>query len=395
MAEYTSDAPNGEAERQAQAVALVDQGNELLLRQTKAADAAGTFAQALQLAPQLVTAHLGMAEANFALGQSAIARTAAEYVVRLAPATLDAQIAQALIFVIDRQFTPALEVLDEIARKDPGKPYIHALRGYVLRSQRRDYDAALAEAKAGRLSGAVDMRPLFPRIEPVAPQMPSLAPVGSDSAPRLAPTTQPNWQRSPQPMRRQMTRLSFATHGQPIATYTLIAINAITFLVQQVSPQITDIGAQQNYLVVHGEPWRLFTAMFLHANIAHIFLNMLSLFFIAPLVERIYGIQRFLLLYFGSGIIAGLAFLVFAGPDAAAVGASGAIAGIFGAIGAFFFAYRSQLGPVANSILQQWFFWLGLNVLFNIYTPDLAWQAHIGGLIAGIVLGLLLAPRRR
>lgn len=401
--EDTSDALSGDAERQAQAVELVARGNELLLRQTKAADAAGAFAQALQLAPNLVTAHLGMAEANFALGQIPIARTAAEYVIRLAPDTLDAQIAQALILVIDRQFVPAVELLQEISRKDPGKPYIHALRGYVLRSQRNDYDAALAEAKAGRLSGAVDMRALFPRIEPVAPKFPPPVPGTSSATPRLEPVAQqPQWQQRPaQPARRQMTRISFATRGIPIATYTLIGLCLVVYVAQVVTSgnlstdsSVTLAGVEYGPAIRNGEWWRFITSMFLHADITHIFFNMLSLYFIGPLVERIYGVRRFLLIYFGSGLIAGLTYFVLV-PNFPSLGASGAIAGIFGAIGAFFFAHRGQLGQIANGFLQQWLFWLGLNVLLNIYTPGLAWQAHVGGLIAGLVLGLVLAPRGR
>jgi membrane associated rhomboid family serine protease len=388
--------PSGTAaDNQAKAEALTTRGNELLLRHTRAADAAGTFSQALQLAPQLVSAHLGMAEANFALGQTQIARTATDYVQRLAPGAPEGELARALQLAIDRQFDSALDLLDQITRENPGLAYAHALRGYVLRSLRRDYDAALAEAKAARLASAVDMRPLFPRIEPVTPQYAAPfdgAPAGNGAAPRLDEVQR----RPPQDaMRRQAIRINFATRGQPVVTYCIIAVCSLVFLGQLGDPNITAQFEQYNYLVTHGEPWRLVTTMFLHANILHIFTNMLSLYFLGPLIERIYGAWRYLLIYFGSGLVASVAFLLATGPNGAAVGASGAIAGVFGAVGAFFFAYRSQLGPVANSILQQWLFWLTLNIIFNVSDSQLAWQAHLGGLVAGIVLGLLLAPQGR
>jgi len=62
-------------------------------------------------------------------------------------------------------------------------------------------------------------------------------------------------------------------------------------------------------------PWGAFTSIFLHSGFTHLFLNMLALFFFGPLLERRIGSGRFLALYFGSGILAGLAqILVFPGP---------------------------------------------------------------------------------
>ncbi len=401
MNDITSGTDNVQSERQAEAEQLAAKGKELLLHDTKAAEAAGTFSQALQLAPNLLAAHLGMAEANFALGQNEIARMAAEYVQRLAPGSNAAQIAQALLLCLDHKYGQAIEVADQLTRSDPGNPYVHALRGYILRCLRNDYDAALAEAKAARLAGAVDLRAIFPRIERAAPVAPlpfegaNMTPQpDSGMAPRLEPVQPSQWQPSPA-MRRNVVRTRLIASNYPVATYTIIGICVAVFLLQQVNPGITDAGAQVNFLVEQGQWYRLFTVMFLHENITHIFFNMLSLFFIGPFVERIYGTGRYLVLYFGTGLIASLAFLLFAGPNAAAVGASGAIAGIFGALGAFFFAYRNQLGQAANSMLQQWLFWLGLNVVLNVVNTDLAWQAHLGGLLAGLVLGYIFAPKLR
>jgi membrane associated rhomboid family serine protease len=401
--DVTSGVNDPQTARQDEAEQLVARGNELLLHEKKAADAAGLYSEALELAPNLLGAHLGMAEANFALGQFAYTRAAAEYVQRLAPDTTDAAIAHALLLCLDRRYHQALEVLDQAARNDPGRPYLHALRGYVYRCLHNDYDAALAEAKAARLAGGVDLRALFPRIDraaPIAPapfaDAPAPMPNGG-TAPRLEPVQPRQWQQPPA-VRRTAIRARMFTSNYPVATYAIIATCVVVFLLQLAFPAVTAWGEQDNQLILQGQWWRLITVMFLHANIIHIFVNMLSLFFIGPFVERVYGTGRFLLLYFGTGLIASLAFLFSVPaipPNDVAVGASGAIAGIFGVLGAFFFAYRSRLGPAGNGMLQQWFFWLGLNVILNITDPGLAWQAHLGGLISGIVLGFVFAPRLR
>lgn len=390
---------DAQTQREAQAAQLVAKGNDLFLRQTRAAEAAGTFSQALQLAPNLLAAHLGMAEANFALGQFQITRVAAEYVVRLAPDSTDGAIAQALLYCLNRQFPQAQELLDRTARADPGRPYVHALRGYVLRNLHNDYDAALAEAKASRLASSVDLRSLFPRIEAAAPVIPLPYDGGNgNGTPRLEPVGQqqsPTWAR-PNVAQRRTTQVRFAVRGYPIVTYSLIGLNVLIFVLQQTNQNIALLGDQDNALIAQGQWWRLFTVMFLHLNILHIATNMLSLFFIGPLVERLYGTGRYLILYFGTGLIASLTYYFLGPVGVPAVGASGAIAGIFGVLGAFFFAYRQQLGVIANRMLQQWAFWLGLNVLFNITDASgLAWQAHLGGLVAGLILGYVLAPHPR
>jgi rhomboid protease GluP len=397
-AEQSTPAVDPQQAREEEAKQLAERGNDLLFRQTKAAEAAGTFSQALQLAPNLLAAHLGMAEANFALGQFPVTRMAAEYVLRLAPGTTDAAIAQGLLFCLDRRYSQALETLDQAIRLDPGRAYLHALRGYVFRCLHNDYDAALAEAKASRLAGSVDLRSLFPRVEaavPVAPAPFAGEPTGN--APRPDPAYQPRPQIAPQDVaRRRATQVRFVMRGYPVATYSIIAVCFVVFLLQQANPSITTLGEQDNILIMQGQWWRLFTVMFLHESWLHILTNMLSLYFIGPFVERIYGTGRYLILYFGTGLIASLTYL-FLGPSSIpAVGASGAIAGIFGVLGAFFFAYRSQLGAVANSMLTQWAFWLGLNVLLNISDASgLAWQAHLGGLVSGLILGFFLAPKPR
>src|SRR5205823_7745418 len=139
-------------------------------------------------------------------------------------------------------------------------------------------------------------------------------------------------------------------------TNIIIAINVIVFVVlallnrtisfdqsEQGLLAIINAGAQVNLLVQQGQVWRIFTAMFLHFNILHIALNMLSLFFIGTAVEVFYGKWRYLVIYLGSGIVGGIVTF-FLTPEAFAAGASGAIFGVFGALGAFYIVNRRSLG---------------------------------------------------
>jgi len=383
----------GAAPADGQAKALTAKGNDLLLHGRHAAEAAGTFSQALQLAPDLLDAHLGMAEANFALGQFEVTREAAAYVRRLAPGTTDAAIAEALALCLDGNYPQAQIVLEDAARRDPGRAYLHALRGYVLRCLGNDYDASLAEAKASRLASSADLRSLFPQVQryaaPATMAADGAAPRMEPVRPAAPPMTPGNY------VRRRTLQVSFATRGQPIVTYSIMAVCAAVFLLQIGNGGVTDALQQTNVDVANGQWWRLFTSMFVHYGYLHIFSNMLSLYFIGPFVERIYGTGRYLLLYFGTGLIASLTFYAIGPTFNPAGGASGAIAGIFGVLGAFFFANRNQMGPAGSAMIRQWVVLLAINVAINVaYSSSLGWQAHLGGLVSGLILGFLLLPRR-
>jgi membrane associated rhomboid family serine protease len=195
-------------------------------------------------------------------------------------------------------------------------------------------------------------------------------------------------------MQRQVIRTRFMLSRYPgLVTNTLIVINVIVFILSILFPIVTAFGVQQNDLVMQGQYWRIFTAMFLHADILHIGLNMLSLFFIGRPVELFFGKVRYLVIYLLSGIIGGLAFL-FLSPGATALGASGAIFGVFGALGVFYIVNRRSLGIYGRGAIGNWLFWLGLNLVFD-FAPgsDIAVWGHLGGLIAGIILAFLLNPR--
>ncbi|QBD79155.1 rhomboid family intramembrane serine protease [Ktedonosporobacter rubrisoli] len=142
--------------------------------------------------------------------------------------------------------------------------------------------------------------------------------------------------------------------------------------------------------------------MFLHDGILHIGLNMLSLYFIGPAVEITYGKVRYLAIYLISGIMGGVLSLLislFGDPAQAVVpilGASGAIFGIFGALGAFYLLNRKELGINGRGAIGNWLFWLGINLLIGFMPgSNIAVWAHVGGLVAGVILAIVLLPRQR
>lgn len=141
--------------------------------------------------------------------------------------------------------------------------------------------------------------------------------------------------------------------------------------------------------VIQREPWRVLSAVFLHGSLLHIGMNLLSLVSLARTLERHFGSARFVLLYLASGALGFCATVVWRGEAARSVGASGAI---FGLLGAFIGALIIRRNPgwqrvfVSNLIMA---FMLG--VVF----PNVDNAAHLGGFVAGLVLGLLLELERQ
>jgi membrane associated rhomboid family serine protease len=144
----------------------------------------------------------------------------------------------------------------------------------------------------------------------------------------------------------------------------------------------------------------LLTYMFLHGNILHLGSNMLFLFIFGDNVEDAMGHFRFLLFYLFCGIFAGLAHVVMTNsPDAQLVGASGAIAGVIGAyvmlhpnIRVWVLIPKIPFIPLRFSAGFVIGFWVVLQFVSVVLDPNAttAWWAHIGGLIAGVILVLFM-----
>lgn len=179
-------------------------------------------------------------------------------------------------------------------------------------------------------------------------------------------------------------------------TTALIVLNALAFVVsagmagnvmQIGSAVLLNLGANHSPLVMHGEAWRLVTAMFLHGGLLHIGLNMFALYQAGQIVERLYGATGFLLLYLGAGL-AGNVASVWWNPNGISVGASGAVFGIYGALLAYLRAEPGSIPlSVFNRIRSLTLAFIGYSLFAGVAIPGIDNAAHLGGLLGGIALG--------
>jgi membrane associated rhomboid family serine protease len=185
----------------------------------------------------------------------------------------------------------------------------------------------------------------------------------------------------------------------PQLTYVLIAINVIAFLAMVASGgglggrggPVFSNGALYGPAVQAGDWWRIITAGFLHSGVLHLAFNMYFLYFIGQLIEPEIGKLRFGLVYFVSLLGGSLGALLLS-PNAVTVGASGAV---FGLMGAAIVAMRARgIDPMQSGLGVT----LLLNLGITLLIPNISIGGHLGGLIAGGLVGYLLfevAPRAR
>ena len=145
--------------------------------------------------------------------------------------------------------------------------------------------------------------------------------------------------------------------------------------------------AQVNFLVEAGEWWRIVTPVLLHASFMHILFNMWALWILGPQIERGVGTWPFVGAYLASAAMGGAFAYLMGNPGDIAVGASGAIFGLFGIW--FNFAVRRRNTMQGRFLLRQIGFLLVLNAALPFIVGNIAWEAHLGGLIAGFVIGEL------
>lgn len=158
--------------------------------------------------------------------------------------------------------------------------------------------------------------------------------------------------------------------------------------------QLYEMFAQANILVAAGEWWRIFTPVLVHADgFTHILFNMWALWVLGPQIERGVGSWPFVVLYLASAGAGGAFMYVLGGLDAPfAVGASGAIFGLFGVW--LNWAVRRRNTAQGRFLLRQIGFLLLLNAALPFIITSIAWEAHLGGLIAGFVIGELWSRAR-
>ncbi|MFH1126194.1 MAG: rhomboid family intramembrane serine protease [Candidatus Altiarchaeota archaeon] len=172
---------------------------------------------------------------------------------------------------------------------------------------------------------------------------------------------------------------------------TLISLNALMFLFRMIFPTTAFTLFALQPATVLAMPWTLVTSMFLHADLMHIFFNMMALYFFGTYLENLEGERNLLKLYFIGGICGSIAYtassLLFGvpNPESIAIGASGAVFAIAGALAVLQPNTKVVMLPLFIP-MPLWIAVFGFMVLLS-FMPGVAWQGHLGGLLIGVLYG--------
>ena len=186
--------------------------------------------------------------------------------------------------------------------------------------------------------------------------------------------------------------------GELIPIIAIIILNVLIYLGVNIAAYMgTNIVP---YLGLYGSwgglierPWTIITYMFTQANFFHLLANMLTFYFFGSFLNRVAGERNFLLIYFAGGIIGGLFVLWLSSPYIPTIGASGAVLALGGAL----IVVAPKVSVYIFPIPVPMPLWVGVLIGFLILLPigSISWQAHLGGLLSGLLIGLYLRHRLR
>lgn len=236
-----------------------------------------------------------------------------------------------------------------------------------------------------------------PLEAPPAAAAPENASAPAPNARRTHPLEAPDTPPRPREGRRQRLVVAFPMRRADV-TYVLIALNITIFVLGLVNRDLRALMVE-NGTIMHaaifddGQYYRLFTAMFLHADLAHLFLNMYALYIIGRSLEWLFGRERFLLVYLLGGLGGSALMALTMGANGYGLGASGAIFAIWGAEMVYLYQNRRTLGTYAMMQLRQIIMFAALNLVLGLLNPFIGTWAHIGGLLGGLALTWWLGPR--
>ncbi len=176
----------------------------------------------------------------------------------------------------------------------------------------------------------------------------------------------------------------------------LIIVNLILYVATSIKPDLFINLFGLSRLTFTSHPWSILTSMFIHApfpSIWHILGNMLTLYFFGNYLSRLIGDGKFLTVYFLGGILGNLVFILLASPWSTAIGASGAILAVAGALTVLRPKLTVFIFPIPAPI-PLWVAVIG-GFLFLSFIPGVAWQAHLGGLVLGLIMGYFFRRKQR
>jgi len=191
-----------------------------------------------------------------------------------------------------------------------------------------------------------------------------------------------------------MQKIAMEKFKELPVTYSLMLISIVVFIIPLIVPQLEGslyiAGDLRSEVFVKGEIYRFITSMFIHNGAMHIVMNMLSLYMVGQVLEKLFRPLTYLSIYFITGIFGSLLFL-YINIGGEAVGASGAIFGIFGALAGFAWVHRKTMHDEFMRFIQSFGMILLINFGLGLAIPEIAMSAHIGGLVTGIISGMIMA----
>ncbi len=192
----------------------------------------------------------------------------------------------------------------------------------------------------------------------------------------------------------------FARMPHAGVTLALVAVNVLIFIALAFQADalwrvpgsvLADWGGNYAVQTRGGQLWRLVTALFLHGGVLHVGLNMLALYQAGQLAERLFGHRRFAFIYFTCGVLASLAS-VWWRPEGLSIGASGAVFGVFGALLSHVLVCRASVPHgLFHRLRKALLGFIVYSLLAGFVLPGIDNAAHLGGLLAGLLLGAVLA----
>jgi len=184
--------------------------------------------------------------------------------------------------------------------------------------------------------------------------------------------------------------------SRPTAVWVLIGVNLLLFIATLISRDlILFLGLQPAGFL--DRPWTIVTNLFIHSGLWHIFANMITLYFFGSFLCRLIGVKRFLLVYFIGGIVGNIFFILLPpSPLSIAIGASGAVFALGGVLAVLMPKLRVFVFPIPAPI-PLWIAVIGGFILLTVLSPflNIAWQAHLGGLVSGLAAGYIFRRRIR
>jgi membrane associated rhomboid family serine protease len=224
---------------------------------------------------------------------------------------------------------------------------------------------------------------------PICGECQTLAPVGVH-CPECVREARATAGASARPLGRRLANVVRPSNGRPVVTYTIIALCLVIYAIQYLTVRAGDPVTNAAFYspdLTATQPWRMITSVFIHESPLHVLLNMYSLFLVGPALEAMLGRGRFIALYLISGFGGSVGVLLLAPHNEQVLGASGAIFGLFGA----YFLIARRLGGNATQFLVV----IVINLVIG-FIPGfgIAWQAHVGGLVTGVLLAFILLETR-